>query len=116
MQRCAGCGLMADDLRMGAPLGCQHCYEFFAEEIMVELVELKRVSHAWGQQNEGVSMHVGRAPGKAQELAPALKIVMLQQALRERLGKEDYEQAAWIRDQIKSLEERALRRGGASNG
>ncbi|MBB64423.1 MAG: hypothetical protein CMO81_05110 [Waddliaceae bacterium] len=48
-------------------------------------------------------VHVGRAPGQSAEMSPTLRLVALNEALKETLSREDYEQAAWLRDQIKEL-------------
>ena len=48
---------------------------------------------------------MGRTPGQAVAINPSLKLLALHQALNETLSREDYEQAAWLRDQIKALTE-----------
>ncbi len=48
---------------------------------------------------------MGRAPGEKIEISPSLKLIALNEALSETLSREDYEQAAWLRDQIKKLTE-----------
>ncbi len=40
---------------------------------------------------------------KIQEINPSLRILALNEALNEMLKSEKYEQAAWLRDQIKAL-------------
>lgn len=52
---------------------------------------------------KNLPLHMGRLPGQAVEINPALKLLALNQALHETLSHEDYEQAAWLRDQIKEL-------------
>jgi len=102
---CGSCGVTLDDVKMGAQLGCPLCYEIFSEEIMHELVLLERVPPKIGTLKRSGPLHCGRTPGQAQELDPSLKVLALQQVLHETLGREDYEQAARLRDQIRAIEE-----------
>jgi protein arginine kinase activator len=104
---CGGCGLTLDEVRMGASLGCPLCYDIFNDEVSRELVQLERIPPRYHLQKKGEPLHVGRSPGQQQEIDPSLKLLALQQALHETLGREDYEQAALLRDQIRELEEKA---------
>ena len=49
------------------------------------------------------ALHTGRTPGETAKVSPAMRLVSLNEALNETLSREDYEQAAWLRDQIKKL-------------
>lgn len=102
---CGCCGLVLDDIKMGALLGCPLCYEIFSEEIVHELFQLERVPLRQGVPKKGALLHAGRGPGEHKEMDPSLKLLVLHQALTETLGREDYEQAAWLRDQIREIEE-----------
>ena len=104
---CGGCGLTLDEVKMGSPLGCPLCYEIFGDEVVHELVQLERLPPKFGHQKKGESLHVGRSPGQQQQIDPSLKLLSLQQALHETLGREDYEQAALLRDQIREIEEKS---------
>ena len=110
---CGGCGLTLDEVKMGASLGCPLCYEIFHDEILRELVQLERIPIKYAFQKRGEPIHVGATPGLQQEFDPSLKLLTLQQALHETLGREDYEQAALLRDQIKEIEEKSK---GEKNG
>jgi protein arginine kinase activator len=104
---CGGCGLTLDEVRMGSELGCPLCYEIFAEEIFHELSQIERLPPKYlGQKRPGI-LHAGRSPGEHQAIDPSLKLLTLQQALHDTLRREDYEQAAWLRDQIKALEDQS---------
>lgn len=104
---CGDCGTSLANIRMGSPLGCSHCYEIFGEAVIHEL----RVAHALpgalgtGGQKSGTNIHIGRAPGELSEISPTTRLVALNQALIETLHREDYEQAALLRDQIRTLTE-----------
>jgi protein arginine kinase activator len=104
---CGGCGLALDEVKMGASLGCPLCYDIFSDEVTRELVQLERVPPKFFLQKKGEPLHEGRSPGQQQQIDPSLKLLALQQALHETLGREDYEQAALLRDQIHELEEKA---------
>lgn len=101
---CGNCGTTADEVRMGGSVGCSACYEIFEELLTQELATQERLLHSHkGKRLE--TLHRGRSPGQTAQINPALKLVALHQALNETLSREDYEQAAWLRDQIKELTE-----------
>jgi len=102
---CGSCGLSLEEVKMGASLGCPLCYEIFSDEIFHELSTLETIPPKYLLQKKSSLIHTGRTPGKQQEIDPSLKLLTLQQALHETLQREDYEQAAWLRDQIKTLED-----------
>jgi protein arginine kinase activator len=102
---CGGCGLSLEDLKKGSFLGCPMCYDVFKDEIIHELTEQKRLPKL-PKIGDGESLHVGRRAGASQEMSVPIQLSTLQQALHDTLGREDYEQAAYLRDQIKALEER----------
>jgi protein arginine kinase activator len=54
---------------------------------------------------KSIPVHIGRTPGEVHEISPSLRLLALNEALGEMLKSEDYEQAAWLRDQIKALTE-----------
>jgi protein arginine kinase activator len=121
---CGGCGTTADEVKMSVPLGCQLCYEVFSDLILQELALQERLPFAQRGKKEA-PMHLGKRPGQSTEVTPAMKLVALHQALHETLKREDYEQAAWLRDQIKALTEtkesekargKGKDKGGADNG
>jgi protein arginine kinase activator len=100
---CGNCGTTIDEIKMGAPLGCAGCYEVFQETIVTELTTTDRLAQTVLGVNRSEPLHLGRLPKEDIEVNPALKLLSLHQALHETLSREDYEQAAWLRDQIKAL-------------
>lgn len=56
-------------------------------------------------------LHAGKSPDQTVEVSAASRIVSLNEALKEALKKENYEQAAWLRDQIKALTEKGGHEG-----
>jgi protein arginine kinase activator len=102
---CGNCGTTLDALRVGAPLGCNVCYEVFDEVILGEMLSANRIPPRLAIAKKSHPIHIGRAPGESQEMNPSLRLLALNEALNETLKREDYEQAAWLRDQIKALTE-----------
>jgi protein arginine kinase activator len=102
---CGNCGTTLEALRVGASLGCSECYEVFEDLILPEMLAAGKLPPRLGTAKKNVPVHIGRSPGESQELNPSLRLLALNEALNETLKKEDYEQAAWLRDQIKALTE-----------
>jgi protein arginine kinase activator len=102
---CGECGTSLDAVRMGNPLGCAMCYSVFGDLLVQDMIATKAVSSAIAKKRKNGSIHIGRSPGEIQEMSPSLQLIALNEALAETLAKEDYEQAAWIRDQIKAITE-----------
>ncbi len=104
---CGNCGTTLEQVRMGQPLGCSECYDVFADVLIDELVQLERISRHFTANVKTQPIHMGRAPGEVTEVSPTLRLIALNEALDETLIREDYEQAALLRDQIKALKDKA---------
>jgi protein arginine kinase activator len=98
---CALCHMRIADFKKTSRLGCQACYETFADE-------LKPLLEAMHKGNQ----HVGKVPehkaanGAAKVgLFPSLAI--LRQKLETAIAAEQYEEAASLRDQIRQIVEKA---------
>lgn len=104
---CAVCETTLDEVRTGHPLGCATCYEVFATVLLDDLMKQGRISHHLPPSNKPLFVHIGRSPGEVTEISPTLRLIALNEALDEMLIREDYEQAALLRDQIKTLKEKA---------
>lgn len=107
---CGRCSTTLAQVIMGTPLGCSDCYQVFEEELFRELVESQRVPEHLHDRKRSSPLHVGRAPGEQRELKPSMRLLALHEALSETLKREDYEQAALLRDQIKKLTEQVEER------
>lgn len=103
---CGNCGTTLDSIRLGTPLGCSVCYEVFDDILLPEMLAAEKIPQRLATNKRSVPIHIGRGPGEVQEMSPSLRILALNEALNETLKKEDYEQAAWLRDQIKELTEK----------
>lgn len=102
---CGECNTTIDALRVGNPLGCSNCYEVFDDIIFSELISLDKVPQRVVSAKKNTPIHIGRSPNEVVEISPSLRLLALNEALNETLKREDYEQAAWLRDQIKALTE-----------
>lgn len=102
---CGNCGTTLEALRMGAALGCSICYEIFEEMIISELLALEKIPPRLATAKKSQSLHIGRVQGQPQEISSSMRLLALNEALTETLKREDYEQAAMLRDQIKALTE-----------
>jgi len=100
---CGGCGLMKDEVTMGSRLGCSLCYEIFEDEIFHELVNSGHLPAKMKELKRTIPLHIGKPPISQKSFDPSIKLVSLQKELQETLKREDYEQAAWIRDKIQAL-------------
>ncbi|MCH9611156.1 MAG: hypothetical protein S4CHLAM81_14700 [Chlamydiales bacterium] len=103
---CANCGTTLDALYMGHPIGCHTCYEVFSELLVDILFKESCVSKHLSTPSRTQPLHIGRASGEVTEISPTLQLIALNEALDETLIREDYEQAALLRDQIDALKEK----------
>ncbi len=104
---CGDCGTSLEEIRVGHPMGCSHCYEVFADTIIYELYSMGKIPEKLDLEKKSVPLHLGRSPGESLKVNPSLKLIALNEALNETLKREDYEQAALIRDQINALTEKS---------
>lgn len=109
---CGECGTTLENVRVSRILGCSHCYHVFGDYLMEQLLAANKISPTITKKKKTVPLHVGRSPGEAQEISPTLRLIALNEALEETLKREDYEQAAWLRDQIKALTEESKKENG----
>ncbi|WP_201456534.1 UvrB/UvrC motif-containing protein [Chlamydia sp. 17-3921] len=84
-------------------LGCHQCYTNFKSQLLTKLNQNKAISSSFSLEKNRGFLHIGRSPGKINSANPLLKLIALNEALQDTLKREDYEQAAIIRDQINNL-------------
>jgi protein arginine kinase activator len=102
---CGNCGTTLEAIKVGNPLGCSVCYEVFEEILLPELNSRGKISPRLVTAKKSQALHMGRGYGETQEISSSMRLLALNEALSETLQREDYEQAAWLRDQIKALTE-----------
>ena len=92
---CPQCSLRLSEFRRTGRLGCEKCYDAF-KGILREVLE---------KAHTGKSKHVGRGPGPGgEEGGRRDDLEALQRRLRAAIESEAYEEAARLRDRIKTLE------------
>ena len=102
---CGNCGTTLEEIKRGHRLGCVECYTVFGDILLTELLASNRLAPRFATVKKSVPIHMGRAPGETLTISPSSRLLALNEALNETLSREDYEQAAWLRDQIKALTE-----------
>ena len=101
--KCEKCGLSLDGFRKSGRLGCSHCYEVFKGNLDVVLEKV-----------QGKNVHIGKIPQRTGgELKTKNEILCLKKELKDRIKKEEFEEAAILRDKIKILEKSLV--GGEMN-
>lgn len=104
---CGHCGTTLEGIRTGNPLGCSECYEVFGDLLLQDMISAGKLpTRLSAAAKKTTPLHHGRSPGEMTEMNPSLRLLALNEALNETLSREDYEQAAWLRDQIKALMEK----------
>lgn len=100
--RCDLCGLTDSEFLRTGRLGCSQCYEVFE----ANLDPLVRRIH-------GATAHAGRVPRRHKRQTTPRELNKLRTELRACIEREDFEQAARIRDQIREMEQQPERGEGA---
>jgi len=94
---CPECGFELDRFAEAGMLGCPACYRHFADVVQPVLKQVQN-----GVQHTGRGSAPAAPPPKAETADPQLE--SLRRQLRIAIEKEEYEQAAVLRDAIKALE------------
>ncbi len=92
--RCERCGLTHHELSRSGLMGCGDCYQALGRVIDPILARV-----------HGYSRHAGKVPGRtADRLSSDRRLQQLKNHLDQLVKKEEFEQAAVVRDQIRDLE------------
>ena len=102
---CGECGTTLEAVKVSRTVGCSNCYEVFGDILLAEMITYSKLPPSLIKRKKSGPLHVGKSTGETQEVSPSLRLIALNEALDETLKREDYEQAAWLRDQIKALTE-----------
>jgi len=94
---CPHCHLRGTDFKKTGRLGCERCYETFGEDLKPMLAAM----------HKGV-VHKGKVPGSARRgVEVESRMAKLRSDLDVAIKREDYENAARIRDMIREVEHEA---------
>ena len=92
--RCEHCGLSYREFRSAGRLGCGHDYDAFREGLVPLLERI-----------HGATQHVGKVPSRmGASMAREKELIELRRELQKAIQREEYEQAADLRDRIHALE------------
>jgi protein arginine kinase activator len=92
---CPQCAIKFVEFRNTGRLGCPHDYQEFRAELLPLLENI-----------HGETKHCGKTPRRQPENKQAQsELIQLRTRLKQAVTKEDYEEAARIRDRIRTLEE-----------
>jgi len=92
---CVSCNMNRADFKKSGRLGCAVCYTHFCEE-------LESVIQAMHHSEQ----HIGKVPlSEGRRAIAAREIAMLRKRLDHAILHEEYEEAAKIRDEIRTFEE-----------
>jgi protein arginine kinase activator len=103
---CGNCRTSLESIKMGNPLGCSECYSIFTDVLISELLASNKISPRIKKTiatKKSEALHKGKSPNKGAEVSPSSSLIALNEALNDALKKENYEQAAWLRDKIKEI-------------
>lgn len=102
-KRCEKCGSAWRDIVREGKVGCANCYRVFYDQLLPSL-----------QRIHGKIRHTGKVSGSARQHPPIVqkspqelreeRIEALRQEMNEAVGTQDFERAAKLRDEIKSLQ------------
>lgn len=96
--RCSACGYTQADFKKTGRLGCAHCYQAFEEKLRKILKSM-----------HPAASHVGKTPEKliAKKIPQELEAhsLRLQEQLKRAVKREQFEEAARFRDELKAIRE-----------
>jgi protein arginine kinase activator len=92
---CPNCGIKFVDFRNSGRLGCPNDYSSFREDLLPLLENI-----------HGETRHCGKTPRRyPQAKKTEAELTQLRNRLKQAVTREDYEEAARLRDKIRQLEE-----------
>lgn len=100
---CGNCHTPLESIKMGGPIGCTQCYAVFKDVLISELIAENKLPKQMQKIRRDQPLHIGKTPDKPAQIPASNRLTALNEALNEALKKENYEEAAWLRDQIKEL-------------
>lgn len=102
---CSHCHTSLEAILMGEPLGCKECYFIFQDVLVDQLMETQLISPKLkpNPTSPTPTLHIGKTPFVDEHAENTTRIRDLNESLNEALKGENYEEAAWLRDQINSL-------------
>lgn len=106
---CGHCGTSWDSLQISHSLGCAECYNVFESLILSSLDSNNLIPPKVAvstQKDPSCPLHIGRTPSTPNVAPISEQMSTLNAALNEAVKKENFEQAAKLRDQIRQLKDK----------
>lgn len=100
---CGHCHTPLEAVKMGNPMGCSECYTIFGDLLVQELIAENKIPAQMQNARRNQPLHIGKTPDKPANIPASSRLTALNEALNDALQRENYEEAAWLRDQIKEL-------------
>ena len=104
---CSNCHTSLESILMGGPLGCKKCYAIFQDTLIDQLLETQLISPRLkpSPTSPVPTLHIGKSPHFNEKTQNTSRVRDLNESLNEALSGENYEEAAWLRDQINAITE-----------
>ncbi|MBS0629643.1 MAG: UvrB/UvrC motif-containing protein [Verrucomicrobia bacterium] len=100
---CGHCHTPLEAVKMGNPMGCKECYTVFGDLLIQELIAENKIPTQLQNGRRNQPLHIGKTPDQPANIPASSRLTALNEALNDALQRENYEEAAWLRDQIKEL-------------
>ncbi len=104
-KKCPFCGLTFGMFRKTGKLGCGECYETFADQLLPIIGDIHKNAQHVGTKPAGTQIKRSTA------VKSRVKLDELAAQLEEAVKNEKYEDAAVLRDKMKSLQEKLEKKG-----
>ena len=98
-EKCPKCGNSFSDIVRSGKVGCSECYRMFYDKLLPSIQRIHGRSRHSGKQIEAKA-----ESKKVEEIKPKNELETLKAQLKEAVEKQEFEQAAVLRDKIKELE------------
>ncbi len=103
---CPRCLTSLESMLMGSSLGCHECYSIFEEQLRQKFIKEKKLPSCFADAISDTPMHQGKSPHHNHLISLTHHLAVLNEDLNKAIEKEQYEQAAWLRDQIKEYKDK----------
>ena len=99
--RCEFCGATYPEIARSGHVGCANCYTLFADRLNPSILRIHGNAAHCGKHSKQAAAELQEA---AEPLSKRDRIKELQTELEKAVERQDFEQAAKLRDQIKEME------------
>lgn len=99
--RCQACGLKYHEFKEAGLLGCPHCYTSFEPQLKELLARIHGNYQHCGKKHSGTP--AARPKHAAAHSKPEVSVAELKEQLKKAVEREDFEEAAALRDRIREL-------------